>query len=477
MVKVSFPSTNYKVRALTWGANTILSGNGPFGGTVFQWNDTAGGTMVTAASTSMNQGYIENITFQEGTNQPAHYLDMTAVEIDLYTNMNRVGFGKCTSDAVLLGTFFYLKWANIRWDGLNGGYAIRVTNSATQDAELVIDGFYYDDTSGTTKPEGFIVFDAGGVSNLRRCTLRNGHILTNGWSGAANAIFTDLQSGTGQNGQPLFLDNVTFQDTSASSVIVNRTKGTLGAAGGPAKLTVASSHFVGLTATLSGALNGEQPIPPVPAVGWQYAALSNDQALYIEETEGSSTPSGLVQIPRSGAYSTFDNGICPGAESMLRTNALTEQTLPSGQLNLAYFTAKRTETVTNVYAHTGSAAAAATPTLCRMGLYSVSPTGDLTLVASAANDTTKFAATYSLVTMALSASYNLVAGQRYAIGALIVSTAATPTLLGAFFDLSAGLCNLSPRISGAIAGESDLPSTILSAAVNGGAPNWFAVTP
>ena len=93
-----------------------------------------------------------------------------------------------------------------------------------------------------------------------------------------------------------------------------------------------------------------------------------------------------------------------------------------------------------------------------MGLYAVGTTGDLTLVASCPNDTTIWAAASSKYSRALSASYGLVAGTRYATGLLFVGTTA-PTVHG-FSGLIGAELALSPRLCASRAGLTDLPASV-----------------
>jgi hypothetical protein len=135
----------------------------------------------------------------------------------------------------------------------------------------------------------------------------------------------------------------------------------------------------------------------------------------------------------------------------------------SGVLYLTYFTADKTEAITTVTAWTGGTAAAATPTLCRYGVYSVAGNGDLTQVAATVNDTALFAAANTAYPKALSATWNKVAGQRYAVGPIIVSGAATPTFHGkqlASTSVMNTIARMSPAIVGRVTGLTDLPSSV-----------------
>lgn len=144
----------------------------------------------------------------------------------------------------------------------------------------------------------------------------------------------------------------------------------------------------------------------------------------------------------------------------------------SGQLRLAYFTARKSETITQVRTVSG-AAAGATPTLVRIGIYSVAANGDLTLIASTPNDTTLYATANTVYTKALTASFNTVKGTRYAIGILVVTAAALPTLVG--LSGASGMASehgLAPRAAGFVA-AADLPSTQTEASLSNSLAYWY----
>jgi hypothetical protein len=144
----------------------------------------------------------------------------------------------------------------------------------------------------------------------------------------------------------------------------------------------------------------------------------------------------------------------------------------SGNLRGNYFTARKTETATQVRMWSGSTAAAATPTLVRAGLWTVDASGNGTaLVASIANDTTLFAAASTAYTRSFSSSVGLVAGTRYAFGILVVSGAAIPTFIGASNGMGAEMF-VAPALGFRVTGQSDLPSTFTATA---GADQFYAV--
>lgn len=155
--------------------------------------------------------------------------------------------------------------------------------------------------------------------------------------------------------------------------------------------------------------------------------------------------------------------VSSGEEAMPRSEiASSAATIASGDLRLSYFIARKTETTTQIRVKSGTTAAAATPTLVRLGLYTIAATGDGTLVASTANDTSLFAATTTAYIRSWTAAYAKVAGQRYALGVIVVTAVATPTLIGSALGSTSTELALDPRLSGTIGGLSDLPATFLS---------------
>jgi hypothetical protein len=138
--------------------------------------------------------------------------------------------------------------------------------------------------------------------------------------------------------------------------------------------------------------------------------------------------------------------------------------LNSGAVYVVYFTAQKTEAVASIRISTGATAAAATPSLVKFGFYSVaSPYGvaaDLTLLGVTANDTSIFASVNTSYTRALVTPTTKTAGQRYAIGVLVVSAAATPTLLG--LSLNSAEAGNDMVLCATIAGQTDITGDITS---------------
>ncbi len=129
----------------------------------------------------------------------------------------------------------------------------------------------------------------------------------------------------------------------------------------------------------------------------------------------------------------------------------------------SFFTATEALTVSNISFSSGSSPASGV-TLVRFGLYTFDGT-TATLVARTNNDSSRFTVANTVYTGALDStggfptSYNLVAGQRYAVAVVVVAST-TPQLASvAFGAASTAIMALSPRVVGFASATSDLPAT------------------
>lgn len=173
-------------------------------------------------------------------------------------------------------------------------------------------------------------------------------------------------------------------------------------------------------------------------------------------------PNQFMSSPNGASGSVIDaNVLTSGEEVIPRAWANAGPGFASGSLRLSYFTARKTEAITQLRAETFSTAAA-TVTLARMGIYTVAENGDLTLAAATANDTTLFGATFTKYTRSVTATLNKVAGQRYAFGVLVVATT-PPLIMGT--SVPAALSADAPRIAGQLTGQTDLPASIAAGSV------------
>lgn len=147
--------------------------------------------------------------------------------------------------------------------------------------------------------------------------------------------------------------------------------------------------------------------------------------------------------------------------------------ITSGTLHLVHFTALKTETTASTRVLTGTTAAAATPTLCKMCLCTVASSGDVTIVAVTANNTGLFSVASQSYTEPWTASYEKTAGVRYARGILVVTAVATPTVAGyALASAATAEGAIEPRLAARVTGQTDLvvgtviPATSLLTTVN-----------
>jgi len=181
--------------------------------------------------------------------------------------------------------------------------------------------------------------------------------------------------------------------------------------------------------------------------------------------------------PQGPAGATGQQGPAGGADPLAvgqmivsRLNINNYVAPTSGTFIATYFTADHSFLASTLTMYVGSTAAAPTPTLCRLGLYSCNANDDLTLVASTANDTSLYRNAYGTNVVPLTAPYQLVAGQRYAIGYLTVSAATMPNFHGLQYPGSATvntIVRLAPAIVGRLLSQTDLPATITQTSLIG----------
>jgi len=188
---------------------------------------------------------------------------------------------------------------------------------------------------------------------------------------------------------------------------------------------------------------------------------------------GATTLTGLVKGSGTSAFTAatagtdyadistdvFADELTTGESTILRRQVIAANVpSTSGYCRFTFFTARKTETVTQIRTISGSTAAA-TSTLCRVGIYSVDGSGNLTLIASIANDTALWAATNTAYTRSLSASFTKTRGNRYAVGLIFVGTTA-PTFAGINTGFAASEFGIGPRLGALTGSNSDLPASV-----------------
>lgn len=141
----------------------------------------------------------------------------------------------------------------------------------------------------------------------------------------------------------------------------------------------------------------------------------------------------------------------------------------TGVAHFRFFTAMKTGTVTSITMATGTTAAAATPTLCKMGFFSVAADDSLTLLSATANDTALFAAANTVYSKALAVPQAKTAGQRYAVGVLIVTAGQAPTFTGVIASVISAMdaeYAIVPRVCASASGQADLASVAVGSLTN-----------
>lgn len=159
------------------------------------------------------------------------------------------------------------------------------------------------------------------------------------------------------------------------------------------------------------------------------------------------------------------------AETVNRAIGTASSDTPAtGSAALTLFRAEKTITVGNVTMITGASASSGL-SLARMGLYTIDGSGNATLVARTASDTTLFNSGSAVYTRAFStaggypATYKIQQGSLYAIGVICVGTTGgnyLSTLILSASTVIGDLMGLSPRIAGNVTGQTDLPTSIAS---------------
>lgn len=184
----------------------------------------------------------------------------------------------------------------------------------------------------------------------------------------------------------------------------------------------------------------------------------------VDGAQGPPGPPGQqgVQGPRGpGADS---DGLVVGQIAPRRAD-LSSGTLgtASGTLYLTFFIADKTELIRTLAAQVGAVAAAATPTLCRYGVYQVAANGDLAQEAASPNVPTLFSTPSAAAPGTLTTPWAKQGGLLYAAGPLVVTPAGTPQFHGnqlASTSLVSALTKLNPPVAARITGLADLPTNV-----------------
>ena len=189
----------------------------------------------------------------------------------------------------------------------------------------------------------------------------------------------------------------------------------------------------------------------------------NQSGLTISQSQVTNLTTDLNAKVENAVLLGVTNQLTNAADSINRGGFINSYSPGSGFFSLTAFTAVSSFTTTQV--GTSSVTLSSGLTVARMGLYTVDSSNLATLVAETANDTTLFAASNTLYTRSfntargLPSSFNIVAGQRYAFGYVVVGTT-VGSFWGTFQNATmAQFRGLSPSIGFSASSRTDLAST------------------
>lgn len=209
---------------------------------------------------------------------------------------------------------------------------------------------------------------------------------------------------------------------------------------------------------------------PVLAAGEPFFITDTFESGYGTGAAFNSTPRGTGIISDLAAAS-----LTQGMSNMPRPFATSSGAVVSGTIHLTYFTAIKEILCATMRMLCAATAAGATPTMVKYGLFSVASNGDLTRIGITANDTGIFAAANTSYSRALLAAATVSPGLSYATGLLVITAAALPTPAGqAASSVSSAITSGLPRLSGAIAGQTDINASYAAASVANTGNRFYA---
>lgn len=196
------------------------------------------------------------------------------------------------------------------------------------------------------------------------------------------------------------------------------------------------------------------------------AADASGNTLAIASSAGLSL--GSTATPVEGATGQAANLRGNETCSRLQVNS-SAIAVVSQSLNLTYFTATKSATVSQVAVEVGGTpASGGLAAYIGIGLYLQNADGSLTLVASTSgSNQSAFQSADAAVTLNLSSSVFVTAGRRYAIGLLVNSSNTLPTFRG--IDSKSLSLAASPVLALRVTGQTSLPASIASGSLTNGA--------
>lgn len=181
-------------------------------------------------------------------------------------------------------------------------------------------------------------------------------------------------------------------------------------------------------------------------------------------SRGSTLDAGITSALRN-QYLRAAGGHFSGRKDQITTNALG---LTTQVLRLSFFDCVKTMTVTQIRSWSGAQAAGATPTICKMALFDVAASdGALSGGLVTTNDTAMWNSLNGVFTKNLPSSKTLVAGNRYCCGALCVTAAAVPQIIGRGPTFYLGFPDhlTVPHSHGVVTAQTDIATSYAAASI------------
>jgi len=194
---------------------------------------------------------------------------------------------------------------------------------------------------------------------------------------------------------------------------------------------------------------------PSTKLGTAGAGL-NQSALTLEQSQINNLSTDLSTKANTAAINGVLNNTATSIDTFNRAIAATTTGVVSGTIGFTFFTPNQNLTVSQVSMINVSANSGVT--LARMGLYTFDGT-TATLVARTASDTSLFNVANTLSTRSFNttggfpSTYNLVAGQRYALGVIQVASSVASF---AGITTNALMSSSAPRMTGGANTQTDL---------------------
>lgn len=189
-----------------------------------------------------------------------------------------------------------------------------------------------------------------------------------------------------------------------------------------------------------------------------------DQIQDGEDGADSTVPGPVGPAGDPGLDASQDPGLYNDREqTMSRFDVTVGQATTSGSIYLSFFTARENRTITKLRMFNGAFAVGTT--LARMGLYKQASDGDLDILGSTENDTGLFGSLNTIFTKDLTNPVEIIKGDRYALGFVVVSTGTAGSRSGFNFS-NTNVGAFEPRSNAIVPGQSDLLNHIFQSQLN-----------